>query len=278
MSFATIAAMSAPRLRPVLVALALALTVPLGPACKRGAAPSESPGASEDPLDGQTRDLLLALRQRDEARLTELATETLIASLDELALVELHETLEWLGAIDELARIADQPVAEGVERRYAIRFEHGEVELTITTRGDRVEGLSFEPTMWAQIVERASAAAAGSLRVAEFAFTSPDGKPVAGPADPKAIHYSIALEGLAANLREHEVSVHKTVFDGQGNPVYKEHEDEQLRFPEADVGATGARISGKVAVPSKGRYELELKITDQIADDTIVHRQAFAIE
>lgn len=270
--------MPAPRLRPLVITLALILPLDLG--CKRDHEPVESPISADeqDPVDELTRDLLLALRQNDEERVAELASADLVASLDMPARLELHDTLDWLGSIDELTRVAEQPVAGGIERRYAIRFEHGEVELTVTTAGDRVEGLLFEEGMWKQIVQRAADAAAGDLRVAEFAFTTPDGKPLPTPDNAKAIHYSIALLGLAANLREHEVLIAKAVFDAKGVQVYKERENEQLRFPEADVGATGGRISGSVAVPGKGSYELELKITDQIAGATIVHRQAFAIE
>lgn len=266
--------MPAPRLRPLLVALALTLPLDLG--CKRDNE-STQPDSQEDRVDDLTRDLLLALRQNDEERVAELATETLVASLDAPARAVLHDTLDWLGSIDELSQVSEQPVAGGIERRYAIRFEHGEVELTVITSGERVEGLQFEQVMWAQIVQRAIEAAAGDLRVAEFAFTTPDGKPLAAPTDPKAIHYSIALEGLTANLREHQVSISRAVFAGDAQ-VYKEREDQKLRFPEADVGATGGRLTGKVAVPGKGSFELELKITDELAGATIVHRQPFSIE
>lgn len=270
--------MSAPRLRPLLIVLAL--TLPLDLACKRDHEPVQSPASSsEDPVDGLTRNLLLALRQHDDARLAELASVELAASLDEGARAELATTLDWLGAVDELTRLDDHELTNGIERRYQIRFEHGEIEVTITTAGERVHGLLFDELMWAQIVERSVAAAAGSLRVAEFAFITADGEPLPGALkNPKAIHYAIALVGLASNLREHEVSVAKVVFDAKGAQVYKEPEDEQLRFPEADVGASGGRITGSVAVPGKGSYELEIQITDRIAGDAIVHRQPFTIE
>ena len=274
--------MSALRLRPPAVLLTL-LSLALGPAlgCKRDATsnPSDSSAsASEDQVDGLTRDLLLALRQHDDERLAELASEELAASLDEAARVELGTTLDWLGAIEKLDTIDQHEVAGGVERHYGIRFEHGKVELRVTTAGERVHGLVFDEAVWAYLVERAVDAAAGSLRVAEFSLITADGQPLAGPPDPKAIHYAIALEGLSSNLREHEVSIHKVVVDAKGAQVYKEREDEQLRFPEAEIGASGGRITGSVAVPGKGSYELELEITDRIAGDTIVHRHAFAIE
>jgi hypothetical protein len=270
----TIPTMSAPRLRLV---LALALALPLDLACKRDQEPVRSP-STEDPIDSLTRNLLLTLRQHDEARLIELATPELADSLDGAARAELATTLEWLGAIDALTRLDEVAVSDGVERRYQLRFEHGEIELTVTTAGERVHGLQFDEAMWTQIVERAIAAAAGDLRVAEFAFTTAEGLPLKGALNPKAIYFFIAIEGLASNLREHEVSVAKAVFDGEGAQVYKEHEDEQLRIPEGEVGASGARITDSVAVPGKGSYELEIKVTDQIANVTIVHRQPFAVE
>lgn len=267
--------MPGPRLRALLVLVPLALALPLTPACKR-AGSSQVPG--EDALDQQTREILLALRQRDDERLAALATDTLLASLDERARVQLAGTLDWLGAIESLARVEESALTEGVERRYAIRFENGEVELVVTSQAERVHGLAFDEATWAQLVERALDAAAGHLRVAEFALTKPDGSPLAGPPDPKAIHYSLALEGLAANLREHEVLVRKQVFDAEGALVYKERDDQQLRFPEAEVGSSGGRITGSFAVPGKGRYRVELTITDRVAEVTIVHQHELVIE
>jgi hypothetical protein len=268
--------MPAPRLRPLLVALALTLPLDLG--CKRDAQETVVPDDQDHALDQATRDLLLALRQNDDARLAELATTDFVASLDAPARVQLREALDWLGYVDELAQVSEEAIDGGIARRYAVKFENGEVELTVSTIGDRIDGLQFEETMWAQIVERAHKAAIGDLRVAEFQFTSPEGEPLAAPTNPKAIHYSIALEGLHSELREHQVSVVKAVFNAKGAQVYKEREPEELRFPEAEVGSSGGRLTGSVAVPKKGSYELELQITDKLAGDTIVHRQPFTIE
>jgi hypothetical protein len=256
----------------------IALTLPLG--CKREEAQETVvPDAGEDGVDQATRDLLLALRQNDEARVAELTTPEFVSSLDGPARVQLKETLDWLGYVDELERVSEKSIDGGIERRYALRFENGKVELTVSTIGDRIDGLQFDEAVWAQIVELAADAAVGELRVTEFLFMSPDGKQtLPAPTNPKAIHYSIAIEGLAIELREHRVSVHKEVFDAKGALVYKEREDEELRFPEAEVGSTGGRIKGSVAVPKKGSFEIVLTITDKIAGDTIEHRQAFTIE
>jgi hypothetical protein len=269
--------MPAPRLRSSLVVLVL--TIPLDLGCKPEVQETVVPDENEeDSLDALTRDLLLALRQNDEARIAELAAPELLASLAPPARVELHETLDWLGYVDEIERISEQPVEGGIERRYSIQFENGKVELTVTTAGDRIEGLQFDEAVWAAIVQLAADKAVGDLRVIEFEFTTPDGERLSAPTNPKAIHYTIALDGLAISLREHQVSIHKEVFDAKGALVYKEREDEELRFPEADVGSSGGRIKGSVVVPKKGSFELELQITDKIAGDTIVHRQPFTIE
>lgn len=258
-----------------LLGLALLALVPGVPACKRGT--TQAP-TGEDALDQQTRDVLLALRQRDAERLAELAAPELLDALDERARAQLAATLDWLGSVESLARVEEHALTDGVERRYALAFESGEVELVVTRRADRIAGLEFDAQTWPQLVERALAAAAGDLRVAEFALTNADGSPQTGKLDPKAIHYAIALEGLAANLREHEVAIHEEVFDRTGALVYKEEHDQVMRFPEAEVGSSGGRITGSFAVPSKGEFRLELRITDRVAEVTIVHEHEFAIE
>jgi hypothetical protein len=258
-----------------LLGLALLALVPCVPACKRDT--TQAP-TGEDALDQQTRDILLALRQHDDARLAELAAADLLDALDERARTQLSTTLDWLGSVESLSRVEEHALSEGVERRYALAFEHGEVELLVTSVGGRIAGLEFDAQTWPQLVERAVAAAAGQLRVAEFALTAADGSPQTAKLDPKAIHYAVALEGLAANLREHEVVVHKEVFDRSGALVYKEQQGQQLRFPAAEAGSSGARITGSFAVPGKGEFRLELRITDRVAEVTVVHVHEFAIE
>lgn len=265
----------ASRTTRALLGLALLALVPLASSCKRDS--TQAP-AGDDALDQQTRDILLALRQHDDARLAELAASELLDALDERTRAQLATTLDWLGSVDTLARVEENALSEGVERRYAIGFENGEVELVVTSVAGRIRGLAFDEAKWPQLVDRAVAAAAGDLRVAEFALTNADGSPQTGKLDPKAIHYAIALEGLAANLREHDVVIHEEVFDRTGALVYKEPHDQELRFPAAELGSSGARITGNVAVPGKGEFRLELRITDRVADVTIVHVHEFALE
>ncbi|NJK31525.1 MAG: hypothetical protein HC927_03365 [Deltaproteobacteria bacterium] len=146
----------------------------------------------------------------------------------------------------------------------------------MTAGGGKMIGFEFDDPSWPTYVERA--ANSGSLKVAEFALTAPDGQPLTGPLDPKAIHYSIALEGLGSNLREHHVTIDKVVMDAKGTQVYRQREPDDIRFPEAEIGSSGGRLTGSVAVPGPGTYELELKIVDLVGGESIVHRHEFVIE
>jgi hypothetical protein len=237
-------------------------------ACDKNAGDTQSPG--EDAVDQRTRELLDALAEGDRERAQSLSNQALAIELDERTVVTIGRTLTWLGPVTTLTRTNETPVSGGVERRYRVGFEHGEVTLTITIVGDKVEGFEFDEGQWAALSERAIEAVAGSLAVAQFELT--------GPLDPAKISYSLALEGLEAQLREHHVTIAKQVFDGDGNVVYRQREDDDIRFPQAEAGSVGGTITGTVAVPGPGSYELELTITDLMGNKSLVHRTSFAIE
>lgn len=237
-------------------------------ACDKNAPNTQSPG--EDAVDQRTRELLDALADGDRERAQSLSNHTLAIALDERTVVTVGRTLTWLGSLTQLTRTNEVPVSGGVERRYRVGFEHGEVTLTITIVGDKVEGFEFDEGQWDALSERATEASAGSMRIAEFAFVQ--------PLAPDAVNYSLALEGLEAQLREHHVTIAKLVFDQGGNVVYRQREPDDIRFPQAEAGSFGGTITGSVSVPSPGNYELELTITDLVAGKSLVHRVPVAIE
>jgi hypothetical protein len=254
-----------PRASVLAVVLLLTST---GLACDKNATPvTETPG--EGSVDKLTRELLETLAEGDRERLQSLSTPALLAALDERAIVTLARTLTWLGQVTSLTETEETLVINGVQRRYRVGFDHGEVTLTITVTNDKVEGFEFDEGQWDVVSERAMEAAAGSLRVAEFT--------VVEPLDPANISYSLTLEGLTAELREHHVTIEKHVFDGNGNVVYRQDEDDNIRFPQAETGSTGGTITGSVAVPSPGSYNLELTITDRVGDKSLVHHVPLSI-
>jgi hypothetical protein len=258
------------------LAFALLLLAPTL-ACDKTASDTKAP-VGEDSVDGLTRELLDALADGDRERAQSLATPTLALALDEREVAVVGRTLEWLGPITSLSRRDETPVSGGVERHYRVGFEHGELTLTITAFGDKLEGFAFDPGQWEALSERATQAAAGSLRIARFELVGPDGQPLTGPLDRSAIRYSLALEGLDAQLREHHVVIAKHVFDADGRVVYQQREDDDIRFPQAETGSNGGTITGSVAVPKPGRYELELKISDLVGAKSLVHRVPLSVE
>lgn len=263
------------RYATLLVLLSCSLLLVLG-GCEKSGAGTASPG--EDDTDGLTRSLLEALRANDPEAVSALATDTLKADLGSRDLAVIARTLAWLGGVASLGRGAEEPVTGGVRRSYALEFDGGSVDMRITVVGAKVEGFEFDEQRWAALVERAADASAGELRVASFDFVDAEGQPLAGALDPAAIRYALALEGLDAQLREHHVTVSKAVFDTEGNQVYRQDQNDDIRFPQAETGSSGGRITGMVAVPGPGHYELELKINDLVGAQSMTHRAAFAIE
>ncbi|HLT36824.1 MAG TPA: hypothetical protein VK034_11070 [Enhygromyxa sp.] len=257
----------------------LALVLLLAPlsACDKNASDSQAP-VEEDAVDRLTRELLDALADGDRDRAQSLANQSLAIELDQRTVATVGRTLAWLGPITSLARRDQTPVSGGVERHYRVGFDHGELTLTVVVVGDKVEGFEFDKGQWDALSERATAAAAGTLAVARFELVAPGGKPLTGPLDPAAIHYSLALEGLDAQLREHHVTLGKLVFDQAGEVVYRQRQDDDIRFPQAETGSSDGIITGNVAVPGPGSYELELTINDLIGGKSLVHRVPFTIE
>ena len=261
--------------RASLLAPLVLLLLASSSACDKQADTTQTPG--EDAVDALTRELLDALAGAERGRAQALSNASLAAELDERTVATVARTLTWLGPITSLARSEETPIQAGVERRYRVGFERDEVTLTMTVVGGKVEGFEFDAGQWETLSERANLAAAGTLRVATFQFTGPDGRPLEQPTDPADIDYSLALDGLDAQLREHHVIIQKQVFDANEQLVYRQDRDDDIRFPQAESGSAGGTLTGSVAVPGPGRYELELKITDLVAGKSLVHRVSFEL-
>jgi hypothetical protein len=264
------------RLRNVPSAVLAAVLLLPAFACDKPTTPPVEQG--DDEVDRTAKALLQLLQLGDQAALVEQFPGPATAALDERNVVVIARTLTWLGVWSEFTRGAEQPVVDGVERVYAITLERGEIELTITVVGGKLEGFAFEQPLWDAHVDSAAAAAAGSMRVSQFRYVDRKGKPTTGPLDPAAVNYELVLEGLGAMLREHHVAIRKAVFDSAGKQVYRQPEDDEIRFSQSDTGATGGRISGTVKVPGPGQYELELDIRDIAGSQSLTHRVPFTIE
>lgn len=249
----------------------LSLTLPALPVvlvgCERGTTQAPSEG---DAVDALATQLIEALREADRDTLQSIARAELAAELGERDLAVFARTLGWLGTFELRADGPDTPVRGGVERIYTARFDHGAVELRVTVIGDKLEGFHLDEATWQALVDQAIEATAGSLRVVAFAFTD--------TADPGALQYDLDLQGLAAQLREHEVTIDKSVVDAEGNEVYRQREPDHLSFPQAESGSTGGRVTGTVAVPGPGRYTLKLEITDRVGAQSVSHSHTFDVQ
>lgn len=260
-------------LRAVLAAVVL---LPALACDKKSTEPPVEQG--DDEVDRTAKALLAQLQLGGRAELAEQFPGAATGALDDRNVVVIARTLTWLGTWTSFTRRAEQPVVGGVERRYAIMLERGEIELTITVVDGKLEGFEFGEPLWDAHVDSAAEAAAGSMRVSQFRYVDRKGKPTTGPLDPTAINYELVLEGLGAVLREHHVAVHKIVFDSAGNEVFRQKDDDEVRFSQAETGASGGRISGTVAVPGPGQYELHLDIRDLAGEQSMTHRVPFTIE
>lgn len=255
-------------------ALAATLLV-LAPACEKNR--TAAPQTQADDLDRAAKELVWQLRVGERAQL-EASFAEFAAKIDDRDLAVLSRTLTWLGQESKFERTGEQPIVDGVERRYAMALALGEIELTITVIGGVITGFEFDEPRWTEYVDQSAAAAAGDMRVTDFRYVDRHGKPVTGKLDPAAINYELVLEGLGAMLREHHVAIHKSVFDEGGHQVYRQDEPDEMRFSQSDTGASGGRISGTVKVPGPGRYELVLEVRDLSGSQTLTHRVAFTIE
>ncbi len=258
-----------------LSAVLAAALLGVAPACKK--AETTAPGHQDDDLDRAVEDLVWQLRVGGRGELDKTYPD-IAAEIDDRDLAVLSRTLEWLGQESRFERTGEQPIVDGVERRYKIELARGKIELTVTVIGGKIEGFSFDEASWTSYVDQSAAAAAGDLRVSDFRYVDKQGKPLTGKLDPMGINYELVLEGLGARFREHHVAIGKAVFDAGGHQVYKQPEPDEIRFSQSETGASGGRISGTVKVPGPGRYELELHIRDLTVEQTLTHRVGFTVE
>lgn len=255
--------------------LALALLTPLS-GCNEGGE-TRAPTADEDEVDALARQLLAALAADDAEAARALSNQELSIALDLREVAIIARTLAWLGTLESLSGSDEEPLANGVRRRYVARFARGELTWHLSVVGGKAEGFELDPGQWAAYEERALTAHAGSMRLLDFHFVGPEGQPVQDPVDPSSIPYALELEGLDVQFREHHVSIGKKVYDAEGNEVYRQDSDDNITFPQGEDGTSGGILTGSVKVPGPGSYELELRIRDLAGGQDITHRVEFEI-
>ena len=243
---------------------------------KSTSAASEAP--ADDAVDATTRALLEALAADNRDAAARVSTAELSLDLNTRRVAIIARTFAWLGALEGLSSSEEETLVDGARRRYVARFSRGELTLHVSVVGTKVEGFEFDPGQWSAYEERALTAHAGSMRLLAFHFVGPEGVAVDTPSDPSTIAYAVELEGLDAQLREHHITIGKSVHDLEGHEVYRQDADDNINFPQGEDGASGGTLTGKVAVPEPGSYELELHIRDLVGAQDLTHRVRFTIE
>ena len=143
--------------------------------------------------------------------------------------------------------------------------------------GEGIREIEFDEEKLKELIEHTSPGVAGQPCVCGYALMNdaPQNKPFpqSDEVDPNAFMYLIGFEGLATNQQGHEVVVRIEVFDVAGALVYEEQDREILLKDK--VGCD--YIIGRFRISSEGEFRIKLRITDRIADVTVVHEDEFTV-
>ena len=254
------------RLLPVLLACAATL-----PACKKEEA-TEAPVAKApktDNVEFLMRELVKQLGEKGTySGVLGIAGPPLSDDLSAEAYHDLHESISFLGAVDEVNLLESNPIQGGEERKYQLFFTNGgggEVLLDITAQEGMLRGFHFEGKGFVDAEHEAIAEQYRVFKVYDFKYKLEDGSenPDGEVYATQRIDWEIFVGGIEALGGEHHIKVSKRCVDDGGREVFREPIEYDVKFDANAEGIPTGHVDGYVEVPGPGQYELKITLTDE---------------
>ena len=239
---------------------------------------SEAPAASADPLDQAMVILVGNLQSGDYEALRGHTVQPLTHDLSAEEFHDLSAIVQWLGTLDHHDATKTDRSYGGGQRWYELSFEKGTVELELSIdEGGKLIGFQFGGDGFTEAEHGVLAEPWREFKVYDFTFLDTGGSPL--PEDAKIpgkrVDYEIVVGGIEAMLGEHHLTIEKIVLDPAGNEVFHEPIEFDAKFDADASGIPRGEVRGYLEVPGPGKWEMDLRITDNNAHRDIEYRHAF---
>lgn len=266
------------RLAAPLIALSL-----LAVACDKSETPATTAPADEappaDPIDQATGLLLTTLAEGDYDGLHDHCVDPLHHDLSAEAFHDLSAIVQWLGAERSREVVSTDMSHGGGQRWYTLQFEQGgTVDLEVSIEADgKLVGFEFSGNGYADGEHGVIAEQWREFKVYDFAYLDTEGSPLPSdaPIPGTRVDYEIVVGGIEALLGEHHLTVEKIVLDSDGNEVFHQPIEYDVKFASDASGIPRGTVRGYLEVPGPGRWEMDLVITDRNSGREMDYRHAF---
>ncbi len=240
---------------------------------------TDSPAAVEkdqchtgDPADEMLHTVLDALLHEDKSEMLALADGPLTKDLTDTAFEDLSKVMYSLGSFE-----ACEPMGAG---KYMLSFTKGDVEARLTVEGDKVHGMYFGGSAFAEAEHSVLGDAELVFKIYDFKFAdeagdeNPGGKVFA----PGRQHFLVVVGGFEAKEGEHHVTVRKTVTDAEGKVVYESPDEIDISFVSNLEGVRTAMVLKYVDIEKPGAYHMVIALEDQLSGATTSYEDDFEVK
>ena len=268
---------------------ALLLFLPLAlAACKKdgGSGKSNAPAAKSGnvplPTDPDKAAVAIvdALIAGERDMVLNMTIDPLHDELSEEAFKDYAKVIQFLGDLKDWHEESNNDAIVAKQRTYFFEFEKGEVTMNITLLSEGgVMGFKFEGDDFVAAEHGALEDRYTQFKVYDFKLITAGGdpNPYGDVVEPGVVNYQVIVGGLEATTGEHHISVEKIVLDGAGTPIYDEPVEFDLKFEENAEGIPRGVVRGFVSVKKPGKYTMELKMKDNIAETEIDYKHEFTV-
>jgi len=239
---------------------------------------SETPAAVSDPVDQAMVTLVSNLQSGNYEALHEQTVDPLAHDLSAEEFGDLSAIIQWLGHLENHTATKSDETYGGGQRWYELTFEKGTVELEVSIdEGGKLIGFQFGGDGFTEAEHGVLAEPWREFKVYDFTFLGADGNPLPDGSKlaGKRVDYELVVGGIEAMLGEHHLTIEKIVLDPAGNEVFNEPIEFDAKFAADASGIPRGVVRGYLEVPGPGKWEMDLRITDNNAHRDVQYRQAF---
>ena len=235
---------------------------------------TEVPAAKADPLDRAMTVLVSSLQSGDYEGLRAQTVQPLTHDLSAQEFEDLSAIVQWLGHVESHTATRTDDTYGGAQRWYELQFEKAsvvELEVSIDPDGKLI-GFHFGGDGFTEAEQGVLAEPWREFKVYGFHYLDAEGNalPEGAKIPGNRVEYELIVGGIEALLGQHHLTI-----DPSGEEVFHEPIEFDTKFDADASGIPRGVVRGHLEVPGPGKWEMDLRINDNVAHRDIEHRQAF---
>jgi hypothetical protein len=239
-----------------------------------------APACGKKKLDKHVDALIEALQKDDYDRFVEISHSGLQDNFPKRKFSNLAKAINQLGKFEERTMQGIHVKSGGFkEGRYKLDFSAGTIKLVIKLRNSKLVSFKFSGDPIEKAMKKVRNASYKKFKVLGFQFLDDAGKKKNNIYQVgQKIPFKVGVQGLKAKDGKFHLRADLQLTTSNGKVLMRKAGFIDSTIDIKPDGPPVATVSGKLSVPKKGTYKIQLRIIDKVAGKKLAHQQMVSVE